>query len=125
MSPATTADGDETTPGSPAPKGEDAANLAMTRTKRLRELLNESLGASSPLAAGLGAANVDLLRMGARLMELTESEVPALGGLSEEFERILRVAQTYLRITRQVERLAQLDVLLAYRAPGERSAQAR
>lgn len=59
----------------------------------------------------------------ARLMAELESKSPALGGSSEEFERIVRTAQTYLRITRQVRSLAELDAVLAERAAGDRPVQ--
>jgi hypothetical protein len=114
---------EEVTPLNPALDGEAAmADLTATRRERLRELLMQSLKASSPLAASFGAARADLLSIGARLMAALESETRVLGGSAEEFERIVRAAHTYLRIARQVERLAELDVLLVGTAIGRKPA---
>jgi hypothetical protein len=95
---------------------ETQEDLATLRRRRLRELLVESLGSPNALAANFGVSRVDLLSIAARVMESIERGHPGRPDSGDEFERLLRSAHLYLRITRQAERLTQLDTLFGNRA---------
>jgi hypothetical protein len=104
------------TPEPRANAPETQEELATLRRRRLRELLVESLGSPDALAASSGVARADLLSIATRVMELIERGNAGRPDSGDEFERLLRSAQLYLRITRQAERLTQLDALFGNRA---------
>lgn len=108
----------EIPPETPEPRAhapETQEELAELRRRRLRELLVESLSEPDALAASFGVARADLLSIAGRVVESIERGDPGRPDSGDEFEQLLRSAQLYLRITRQAERLTQLDALFGNR----------
>ena len=82
------------------------------RLRKIEQFQNEALASEDCLAANLGAASGSLLRIGVRL----EQDLEALAKVSNEAERLTRQAKgidTLLKLLRQAERFAQLDLRLA------------
>lgn len=93
------------------PQAADSSSPGMVdaRLQRIMEYLDEALNKKNPLEANLGAANSDLLLIGYRLkntIDMALADPPE--GLSQ-VEELMPAINTYLRIIKQIERLAQLD----------------
>jgi hypothetical protein len=89
---------------------EDAPDL---RLQRILDHLHEALAAESPLAANLGAVNSDLMLMGYRLQQVIEAAMAATPVGLDQFELLMPAISNYLRIIKQIDRLAQLSLRLA------------
>jgi len=106
----TVADG--TTPAETAPANEpeakaNAAGLTAKRLKKVDDLLRESLDKVDTLEANLGVVSADLMRMACRLTVAIEE---SLGKKSlEHIDKLVPTIDAYLRIARQIDRLAMLD----------------
>jgi len=81
--------------------------LTAMRLAKVQEHLRESLGKADALEANLGAVSSDLMLMACRLKEAIED---ALGKKSlDHFDKLVPAIDAYLRVARQIDRLANLD----------------
>ena len=84
-----------------------AAALTAMRLEKIQEYLRHSLGKVDPLEANLGAVSADLMQMALRLKEAIEADLGARQ--LDHFEKLMPAIDAYLRVTRQIDRLASLD----------------
>lgn len=110
-----------TTPAETAPANEPeakskAAGLTAKRLEKVDDHLRESLDKADSLEANLGVVSADLMRMACRLTVAIEE---SLGKRSlEQIDKLVPTIDAYLRIARQIDRLAMLDRrLTSSRAP--------
>ena len=110
-----------TTPAETAPANEpeaksNAAGLTAMRLEKVDDHLRESLDKTDTLEANLGVVSADLMRMACRLTVAIEE---SLGKRSlEHIDKLVPTIDAYLRIARQIDRLAMLDRrLTSSRAP--------
>jgi hypothetical protein len=99
---------DPQNPGEPAP-GESGDR----RLERVRDYLHESLAKADALAANLGAATSDLMLYSYRLHEAIAAEMAEAPLSLEQLEHLRPAVDAYLRITRQIDRFAHLDLRLS------------
>ena len=107
-------------PGAAAPPAGDGADR---RLQRIMDYLREALARESALEANLGAVNSDLLIMGYRLKQAIDEAMAATPAALEQFQRLMPAIDSYLRLTKQIDRLAQLSLRLA--SPREAAQAAR
>ncbi|MBT6156431.1 MAG: hypothetical protein HOK71_12640 [Planctomycetaceae bacterium] len=79
------------------------------RLKRIQDYLNDALGKVDTREAVIGAANSDLMLIGYRLKRAIEEALSTESHSLEQFQALMPAVQTYLKITTQVGRLAQLE----------------
>ena len=103
-----------------APPAGDGAD---PRLQRIMDYLREALARDSALEANLGAVNSDLLMMGYRLKQAIDEAMAATPAALEQFQRLMPAIDSYLRLTKQIDRLAQLSLRLA--SPREAAQAAR
>ncbi|NQU21149.1 MAG: hypothetical protein HQ567_07685 [Candidatus Nealsonbacteria bacterium] len=116
---ATVPEGANTAPAQPDPATPDVSKL---RLEKIREYLVESLEQGDALQANLGATSSDLMLMGFRLKEAIEKAMADSSAPLARFEQLMPAIEGYLKVTRQIDRLAQLDRRLtdARSADGDR-----
>ncbi len=102
-----------------APPAEGGADA---RVRRIMDLLREALAREGALEANLGAVNSDLMLMGYRLKRAIDEAMGTAAAL-DQFQRLMPAVESYLRLTRQMERLAQLSLRLE--APGKPGREAK
>ena len=102
-----------------SPKQEDLIELRM---QRIQEYQIASLSNTDPLRANLGAEAGNLMRMGLRLEEAIETSLAKSTDVLQEAKGVSAAMETYLKITRQWDRLLQLDNRIA---DGERHGRRR
>jgi hypothetical protein len=89
----------------------EADTSTAKRLERANEHLLESLKKADPLEANLGAVSSDLMGMACRL---NDAIVESFGkGSLDHFEKLVPAIDAYLRVARQIDRLASLDRRLA------------
>lgn len=86
-----------------------AADVSKLRLAKIREYLIESLQQADALQANLGATSSDLMLMGFRLKEAIEEALAKSTDSLGRFERLMPAIEGYLKVTRQIDRFAQLD----------------
>jgi len=92
----------------------DAPNAGPPAEQRLRAiaaLLEQSLAQADPWQRNLGAAASDLAGIAFRLKSVIDSTLSETGPALARFEAVLPAIETYLKLTRQIDRLAQLQRL--------------
>lgn len=99
------------------PSDEELADL---RLERIREYQAQSLTNADPLHANIGAASGSLMQMGFRLEQAIEASLAESTDVLQQTKRLSDAMDTYLRITRQWDRLVQLNKRMA---EGERRGQ--
>ena len=92
------------------PSGADVAQL---RLQRIHQHLVEVLQQPDALRANLGATANDLLTLGYRLKEAIDQRLSDPSDPLARFENLTPAIEAYLKITRQVDRLANLDHQMA------------
>lgn len=102
-------DGREDQRSKPAP----LTQHEQARRKRVDDYQREALGMKDPLAANLGSMSGSLMRTSLWFEEAISDamtmQIPTVDGL----QRILPAIETQLKLTRQVDRLAQLSMKIA------------
>jgi hypothetical protein len=83
------------------------------RYQRIVDYLNTALAIEDPLAANVAATNSDLMLMAYRLKQAIATAMEMTPAALEEFEKLMPAVDSFLRITRQVERFAKLNLQLA------------
>ena len=96
--------------GPPEPSGADVAQL---RLQRLNQHLVEVLQQPDAMRANLGATANDLLTLGYRLKEAIDRRLSDPSDPLAQFENLTPAIEAYLKVTRQVDRLANLDHQMA------------
>ena len=90
------------------------------RLSRVLDYQASSLGKEDPLEANLGSINSGLMRVALWLDETIEQAMESGPRTVERLQRILPAIDTHLRVTRQVDRFAQIEL----RAIGARKLRA-
>lgn len=85
----------------------NAALLTAMRLEKVQDHLREALGKADSLEANLDAVSADLMLMACRFREAIEEKFGK--GSLDRFERLVPAIDAYLRVARQIERLASLD----------------
>jgi len=80
------------------------------RLSRVLDYQASSLDKEDPLEANLGSINSGLMRIALWLDETIEQTVRSGAPNAERLTRILPAIDTHLRLTRQVDRFAQLEL---------------
>jgi hypothetical protein len=83
------------------------------RYQRIIDYHNTALAIEDPLAANVGAVNADLMLMTYRLKQAIGEAMDVTPTALEEFEKLMPAVDSFLRISRQVERFAKLNLQLA------------
>ena len=94
---------------SPAEPDPAAADVSRLRLERIREYLVESLEQPNALRANVGAISSDLMLMGVRLKEAIDEGLADGSNPLGRFEQLMPAIEGYLKVIRQIDRLAQLD----------------
>jgi hypothetical protein len=90
--------------------GNRGANPLDARRQRLLELVHETLAMKSPLEANLGIVSCDLMELaGAQKQRLTEAMAQQPKTL-EDLDILSRAFDQFLRVTKQIETYAQLQI---------------
>lgn len=79
------------------------------RLERIAEYRREALDQPDALRANLGVINADLMKIVGQLLRATDRALLGSARPEEDFRRLLPTIEVCLRLTRQVDRLAQLD----------------
>ena len=90
-----------------------AAEISELRLAKIRQYQNDSLQQPDALQANLGAVSSDLMLLAYRLHETINRSLAGSSNRLERFAKLSRAIETYLKITRQIDRLANLDRLLS------------
>ena len=93
------------------------------RQERIRDYLRSALAMKDPLAANVGAVNSDLMCFGYSLQRAITQALDLTPVALDEFGKLMPAIDAYLRISRQVERLAKLSQQLAGAAEARRVAE--
>lgn len=83
------------------------------RHERIKDYLRTALAMEDPLAANVGAVNSDLMLFGHRLQQAITKALEMTPTALDEFGRLMPAIDSYMRISRQVERFAKLNQQLA------------
>jgi len=102
-----------------APPGREA------RLGKVREYQAAALKKRDPLAAAVATVNAGQMALAVELDECILQGFAALPRSPERFEKLLPGVQTYLQLTRQVARLAQIDAQATESRRARRTGQAR
>jgi hypothetical protein len=87
-------------------------SISSLRAARIDDYQRQALTHGDALKACLGGANGAMLRMGHKLEQFLEEAFETLGRSArpEDLARILPALDTHLKVMRQVDRLANLDL---------------
>ena len=96
-------------------KEEDLVDLRM---QKIREYQIQSLSNADPLCANLGAEAGNLMRMGLRLGQAIDTCLAKSTDVPQQAKELSAIMETYLKVTRQWDRLVQLEDRIT---EGERS----
>lgn len=105
----------------PAPA---ASDRQMARLNRVLEYEAHALKQSNPLESNLGSINSGLMQMALHLEETILAAMAQTGGRIERLNPVLPALDAHLRLTRQVDRYAQMEQR-AHQARNCKSASAR
>ena len=89
---------------------DQAANSHDARLSRVLDYQVSSLEKDDPLEANLGSINSGLMRVALWLDETIEQAMESGPPNVERLSRILPAIDTHLRVTRQVDRFAQIEL---------------
>jgi hypothetical protein len=99
------------------PKVEDSSrkeeDLIDLRMQRIQEYLVQSLSNANPLRANLGGEAGNLMRMGLRLEQAIDKSLARSTDVLQQAKGLSAAMEIYLKITRQWDRLLQLDNRIA------------
>ena len=99
------------------PKVEDSSrkeeDLVDLRMRRIQEYLVESLSNPDPLRANVRAEAGNLMRMGLHLQQAIERSLASSTDVLRQAKGLSDAIETYLKLTRQWDRLLQLDNRIA------------
>ncbi len=98
------------TPIDERPSGDDPTELREARRRRLDEYRKFALKEKNLLCANLAMANADLMETCLHLGEAINGRLSRNPGSLEQIQKVAPTIEMYLRVARQVDRLAQLDV---------------
>jgi len=87
--------------------------LVDLRMQKIQEYLVQSLSNADPLRANLGAGASSLMRMGLRLEQAIDTSLAKSTDVLQQAKGLSAAMETYLKITRQWDRLLQLDSRIA------------
>ena len=82
----------------------------VARLRRVSDYLTSSLAKADPLEANIGSINSGLMRLALSLDDIIERAVGAGPQTVEGLENVMPAIDTHLRVTRQVDRFAQLEL---------------
>jgi hypothetical protein len=94
----------------------DSRSIAECREARLSCVMDyqaNSLEKTDALEANLGSINSGLMRIGVSLDETIQQALESSPRTLESVQRLLPAIETHLRLTRQVDRFAQIEVRAA------------
>ena len=83
------------------------------RHERIKDYLRSALAMEDPLAANVGAVNSDLMLFGYSLQRAITKALDMTPAALDEFGKLMPAIDSYMRISRQVERFAKLNQQLA------------
>lgn len=92
---------------SPEPQAKDE------RQERIKDYLRSALAMEDPLAANVGAVNSDLMLFGYSLQRAIAKALDTTPDALDQFRKLMPAIDSYMRISRQVERFAKLNQQLA------------
>ncbi len=87
----------------------DSLQLARLRRKKIQEHLAVTLELPASLQACMGAITCDLLDMCQDLKSAIDEQRGQGSSLTDHWTNLTPAIETYLKVVRQVDRLAQLD----------------
>jgi hypothetical protein len=87
-----------------------ASERQVARLNRLHDFQTSSLAKEDPLDANLGSVNSGLIRVALWLDEVITDAMESGPASVERLQRMLPAIDTHLRVTRQVDRFAQLEL---------------
>jgi hypothetical protein len=96
----------------PQPPAPAAVKQFVLRNQRIQDYLVQSLAKGSPLEANLGAVNCDLFSMASHLWQAIAEALQQGPAALEELEYLMPAVEQYLKITKQIDRYAQLAIKL-------------
>lgn len=79
------------------------------RQQRIEDYLRTALAMEDPLAANVGAVNSDLMLFGYSLQRAITKALETAPAALDEFGKLMPAIDSYMRISRQVERFAKLN----------------
>lgn len=91
----------------------DVAHLHEARLSRVRDYQAKSLAKEDDLEANLGSINSGLMRVALWLDEAIEEALESGPRSIERLKRMLPAIDTHLRVARQVDRFAQIEIRAA------------
>lgn len=83
------------------------------RTRRLAEYMASSLAKDDPLAANLGAVHGDLMLLEYRMRQALDGLFDTPPESLQELQAAMPGVEGYLKVTKQIDRFAQLAMKLA------------
>ena len=83
------------------------------RQERIRDYLRSALAMEDPLAANVGAVNSDLMLFSYSLQRAITKALDMTPDALDQFGKLMPAIDSYMRISRQVERFAKLNEQLA------------
>lgn len=86
-----------------------APGIASKRLARIHEYLVDALEQVDALQANLGAASSDLMLLGFRMKDAIETALRDASNPLGQFNELMPAIESYLKVVRQIDRLAQLD----------------
>jgi len=94
-------------------KGCDKPDEKDERQRRIKDYLRSALAMEDSLAANVGAVNSDLMLFGYCLQRAITKAMETAPAALDEFGKLMPAIDSYMRISRQVERFAKLSQQLA------------
>jgi hypothetical protein len=104
-------------------KGCDKPDEKDERQRRIEDYLRTALAMEDPLAANVGAVNSDLMLFGYSLQQAITKALETAPTALDEFGKLMPAIDSYMRISRQVERFAKLNQQLAAAVKARRLAK--
>jgi hypothetical protein len=89
---------------------EQANELQQERRRRIHEYHGQVLRGENPLSASLGSFNAELMEIAAALGEALIDARPTGSGDVEGIMQHRAAVELYLKLTRQIDRFAQLEL---------------
>jgi hypothetical protein len=88
---------------------EQRPDMCKQRMEKIQQLLADALQQPDPLQANLGVAVSDLMSMGFWLKQAIDELLASEADPLQHFQKVSAPLEAYLKITRQWDRLVQLD----------------
>ena len=100
------------TPSPQPPQAKGDLDERRLRHRRIAEYRAQSLAKSDPLAANIASANSDLFEMGDHLAAGLREAMSSGALTTEELPSLQATLEQVLRLNKQIERFAQLEIRL-------------